>query len=40
MSRPIDILNEILCLMLIAASAESYEEICHKYQMTAELFIQ
>ena len=39
-SRPIGNLNEILCLVLIAASAVLYEDICHKYQMTAEFFIQ
>ena len=39
-SRPIGNLNEILCLVLIAASAVLYEDICHKYQMTAESFIQ
>ena len=41
MSNPNGNLKEILCLLLIATSAEAYEDNCHKYHfMTAELFIQ
>ena len=34
MSSPNGNLKEVLCFLLIATSAEAYENICHKYQIS------